>query len=145
MTDKSMDTAAPIVTQQLTMELVDHTGFALPLQGELLYDARDPYAAVVAFHTDHGVVRWTFGRDLLVTGIYEATGDGDVHVWPSLDSEEGEALMIELTADDGCAVVQAPLEDVCRFVDRITTLVRPGTESRHLDVDAAIAALLGPA
>ena len=33
--------------------------------------------------------------------------------------------------------------DVSRFVDRITALVAPGTESDFLDVDAAIAALLG--
>jgi hypothetical protein len=51
-------------------------------------------------------------------------------------------VVIELSSPDGCALVQARLDDVRRFVNRITTLVAPGSESGHLDVDAAIAALL---
>ena len=142
MTDFSMDTAAPVVTQRLTMELVDHMGAALPLEAELQYDARDPYAAVMVFTTPHGPVRWDFGRDLLMTGLHEAVGDGDVHVWPCVDSARRPVVVIELSSPDGCALVQARLDDVRRFVNRITTLVAPGSESGHLDVDAAIAALL---
>jgi hypothetical protein len=142
MTDFSMDTAAPVVTQRMTMELVDHIGAALPLEAELQYDARDPYAAVMVFTTPHGPVRWDFGRDLLMTGLHEAVGDGDVHVWPCVDSAGRPVVVIELSSPDGCALVQARLDDVRRFVNRITTLVAPGSETGHLDVDAAIAALL---
>jgi hypothetical protein len=145
MSDFSMDTAAPILTQPLTMELMDHTGFALPLAAELQYDARDPYAVVVVFDTARGLVRWCFGRDLLMTGLHEPTGDGDVHVWPCVNSDNRDVVVIELTSSDGCAMVQARLEDVSRFVDRFTALVAPGTESDHVDVDAAIVALLGAA
>lgn len=143
MTDFSMDTAAPIVTQPMTMELVGASGDAHPLQAALQYDARDPYAAVVVFDTDRGPVRWDFGRDLLMAGVNEPSGDGDVHVRPCLDSAGRASVVIELISNDGCALVRARLHDVSRFVDRITAVVAPGTESEHLDVDAAIAALLG--
>ena len=143
MTDFSMDTAAPIVTQPMTMELLSPSGDPHPMQAALQYDARDPYAAVVVFETDRGPVRWDFGRDLLIAGVNEPTGDGDVHVWPCVDSAGRAVVVMELTSNDGCALVRARLNDVCRFVDRITAVVAPGTESDHLDVDAAIAALLG--
>jgi hypothetical protein len=145
MTDFSMDTAARIVTQPTIVELLDQSGFALPLETELQYDARDPYAAVVVFNTERGRITWSFGRDLLVGGLHEPTGEGDVHVWPCLDSAHRQVVLIELTSTEGCALVQAPLADVRRFVDRITALVAPGTESHHLDLDAEIAALLGAA
>jgi hypothetical protein len=143
MTDFSMDTAAPIVTQPVTMELLGPSGDAHPMQAALQYDARDPYAAVVVFETDRGQVRWDFGRDLLIAGVNEPTGDGDVHVWPCVDSAGRAVVVMELFSSDGCALVRARLNDVSRFVDRITAVVAPGTESEHLDVDAAIAALLG--
>ena len=145
MNDFSMDTAAPVVTQPMTMELLDNSGVALPLEAELHYDARDPYAAVVLFDTARGRVRWAFGRDLLLAGLYEPAGDGDVHVWPCHDSADRPVVIIELISSHGCALVQARLDDVSRFVDRVTILVEPGTESDHLDVDAAIAAILDAA
>jgi Streptomyces sporulation and cell division protein, SsgA len=142
MTDFSMDTAARIVTQSTTVELLDQSGFALPLETDFQYDARDPYAAVVTFNTERGHITWSFGRDLLIGGLHEPTGDGDVHVWPCLDSARRPVVMIELTSVDGCALVQAPIDDVRCFIDRSIALVAPGTESDHLDLDAEIAALL---
>jgi len=145
MTDFSMDTAARTVTESTIMELLDESGFSLPLETELQYDASDPYAAVVVFNTERGRITWSFGRDLLIGGLHEPTGDGDVHVWPTVDSAHRQVVMIELTAVDGCALVQAPVEDVRRFTERITALVAPGTESDHLNLDAEINALLGAA
>jgi hypothetical protein len=143
MTDFSMDTAAPILTQRMTMELLDDSGAALPLPTELHYDARDPYAAGVVFDTVHGRVRWDFSRDLLLAGLYQAAGEGDVRVRPCRGSDDREVVEITLTSDDGCARVQAPLDDLGRFMDHTTALVALGSESDHLDVDATIAALLG--
>jgi hypothetical protein len=37
--------------------------------------------------------------------------------------------------------VQAKTGDLSTFVDRMSTAVEPGTESDHLDLDAAIAAI----
>ena len=57
-------------------------------------------------------MRWTFGRELLSDGLYEPSGDGDVHVWPCLDSDGRAVVIIELCSPDGEALVQARTSDL---------------------------------
>jgi hypothetical protein len=128
------------VTSTLTLELIDANGVSTPLETELSYDPSDPYAVTAAFLTVAGRVEWTFGRDLLIGGLYEPTGDGDVHVWPCLDGDARSVVIIELCSPDGEALVQARAADMNAFVERMTTAVAPGAES--IDVDATIAAIL---
>ncbi|MGH3331534.1 MAG: SsgA family sporulation/cell division regulator [Nocardioidaceae bacterium] len=137
-----MDTAPIAVTQAVTLELIDATGASTPIEAELQYDPSDPYAVTTVFMTAHSRVTWTFGRDLLSDGLYEPSGDGDVHVWPCLDSEGHAVVIIELCSPDGEALVQAKTGDLTAFVDRMSRAVRPGEESEHMNVDAAIAAIL---
>jgi hypothetical protein len=139
--DFSMDTAPVTVTQPVTLELIDPAGSATPLDAELHYDPRDPYAVTTVFKTGSAQVRWTFGRDLLTDGLYEPAGDGDVHVWPCLDSAGHAVVIIELCSPDGEALVQAKTGDLSSFVERMNKLVAPGAETAHLDVDAAIEAI----
>ncbi|HET7735071.1 MAG TPA: SsgA family sporulation/cell division regulator [Nocardioidaceae bacterium] len=141
MDNHTINSAKSGVTQSLTLELIDATGAATPMQADLTYDPRDPYAVTAVFMTGAGNVRWTFGRDLLVDGLYEPTGDGDVHVWPCLDADGHAVVIIELCSPDGEALVQARTGDLTTFVERMTTLVAPGTESDMMDVDATIAAI----
>ena len=139
--DYSMNTAPLIVSQAVTLDLIDSTGASTPLEAELQYDPRDPYAVTTVFMTGRSQVRWTFGRDLLSAGLYEPTGDGDVHVWPCLDADGHAVVVIELCSPDGEALVQARTTDLSAFVERMSTAVVPGRESEHLDLDAAIAAI----
>ena len=139
--DYSMNVAPFTVTQALTLELIDPTGTVTPIDAELHYDPRDPYAVTTVFMTGASQVRWTFGRDLLAEGLYEPSGDGDVHVWPCLDSEGRAVVIIELCSPDGEALVQARTGDLSTFVERTSQAVEPGMESDHLDVDATIAAI----
>jgi hypothetical protein len=139
--DNTMNTAPSGVTQSVTLELIDASGTATPMQADLNYDPRDPYAVTAVFMTGAGNVRWTFGRDLLVQGIYEPAGDGDVHVWPCLDADGHAVVIIELCSPDGEALVQARTGDLNTFVDRMTTLVAPGSEAEFMDIDATIAAI----
>jgi hypothetical protein len=132
---------AATVTQTVTLELIDATGAASPLETEFSYDPRDPFAVTATFLTVAGQVRWTFGRDLLIGGLYEPTGDGDVHVWPCLDNEAHSVIIIELCSPDGEALVQARSADMTTFVERMTAAVAPGSEAAQLDVDGAIAAI----
>ena len=141
MMDFSMNTAPLTVTQTVTLELIDPTGTVTPIDAELHYDPRDPYAVTTVFRTGTSTVRWTFGRDLLCEGLYEPSGDGDVHVWPCLDADGRAVVIIELCSPDGEALVQAPIAAVTSFVERMTTAVTPGSESDHLDVDATITAI----
>ncbi|HSE08234.1 MAG TPA: SsgA family sporulation/cell division regulator [Nocardioidaceae bacterium] len=140
--DYSMNTAPLVVSQGVTLELIDSTGAATPLEAELQYDPRDPYAVTTVFMTGRSQVRWTFGRDLLASGLYEPSGDGDVHVWPCLDADGHAVVIIELCSPDGEALVQAKTGDLSAFVERMTKAVAPGNESALLDVDSAIAAIL---
>lgn len=140
--DDTVYTAKGSVTQSLHLELIDATGAATPMQADLRYDARDPYAVTAVFLTAAGNVRWTFGRDLLISGIYEPTGDGDVHIWPCLDANGDSVVIIELCSPDGEALVQARTSELATFVTRITRLVAPGTESDLMDLDATIEAIL---
>jgi hypothetical protein len=141
MMDFSMNTAPLTVTQPLTLELIDPTGAVTPIEAELHYDPRDPYAVTTVFMTGASHVRWTFGRELLTEGLYEPSGDGDVHVWPCLDSEGHAVVIIELCSPDGEALVQARTGQLSTFVERMSAAVEPGSESDHLDVDAAITAI----
>ena len=129
------------VTRVVTLELIDSTGAATPLDTELTYDPRDPFAMTATFMTVAGQVRWTFGRDLLIGGLYEPTGDGDVHVWPCLDNQAHSVVIIELCSPDGEALVQARTVDVKAFVEQMVAAVPQGDEGPHLDVDATIAAI----
>jgi hypothetical protein len=140
--DYSMNTAPLIVSQAVTLELIDPTGAATPLEAELQYDPRDPYAVTTVFMTGRSQVRWTFGRDLLASGLYEPSGDGDVHVWPCLDADGHAVVIIELSSPDGEALVQARTGDLSIFVEKMSKAVLPGTESEYLNLDAAITAIL---
>jgi hypothetical protein len=139
--DYSMDTAPLTVTQAVTLELIDSTGCSTPIDAELQYDPRDPFAVTTVFMTGRRQVRWTFGRELLASGLYQPSGDGDVHVWPCLDADGHAVVIIELCSPDGEALVQARTHDLSQFVQRMSRAVVPGTESDHLDLDGAIAAI----
>jgi hypothetical protein len=138
---KTKPTTATVVKQLITLELIDAAGGATPLETELRYDARDPFAVSATFNTIAGPVRWTFGRELLIDGLDEPTGDGDVHVWPCLDNEAQPVVIIELCSPDGEALVQARTTDITAFVQKIVAAVAPGSEADFVDVDGAIAAI----
>ena len=142
--DHSINTrngAGTTVTQVVTLELIDAAGTATALQTELSYNPADPFAMSATFLTVGGEVRWTFGRDLLIGGLQEPTGDGDVHVWPCTDNDARPVVIIELCSPDGEALVQARTGDVTAFVSRMVAAVAVGAESAPLDVDGAISAI----
>jgi hypothetical protein len=137
-----MDTAPVTVTRAITLELIDASGTATPLAAELYYDKLDPYAVSARFRTGASEVRWVFARELLAEGLYEPTGDGDVHVWPCLDARGRAVTIIELSSPDGEALMQARSEDVTDFLSRCEQLVPFGTEDNLMDIDAVLAQIL---
>jgi Streptomyces sporulation and cell division protein, SsgA len=137
-----MDTAPISVTRAITLELIDASGGATPLAAELCYDKNDPYAVSACFRTGSSEVRWVFARDLLAEGLYEPTGDGDVHVWPCLDAHGRAVAIIELSSPDGEALMQARSDEVTDFLARCETLVPTGSEAGLMDIDDALARIL---
>jgi len=128
------------VTRLMTVDLIDVTGAATPLDTEFAYDPKDPFAVSATFMTVAGQVRWTFSRELLSDGLREPSGDGDVHVWPCEDNQGRPVVIIELCSPDGEALVQVRTSEITAFVQRMNAAVAPGNE--QVDVDSAIAAIL---
>lgn len=136
-----MSTTPETVTRPIVLELIGPHG-ASPVEGELRYHSFDPYAVSVVFLMGGHEVVWQFGRDLLMRGVHEPAGDGDVQVFPSLNSDGRAVVVLELTAPSGQALVEAPSREVLRFLACTTRSVWPGTEGDHLSVDDTIAAIL---
>jgi Streptomyces sporulation and cell division protein, SsgA len=134
--------AAQTFAQSLIVELRSVEGCPLPVAADLSYDSTDPYAATLTFHVTDTPVPWVFARDLLRNGLGEPTGDGDVHVWPSLNDEGLAVISIELCSPQGDALVEIRTADAAAFVERTFTTVAAGDESARLDLDATIAAIL---
>jgi hypothetical protein len=124
---------------ELRLVVPDADTVTLPV--DLQYSLSDPFAVTVAFRGDEVTVEWVFARELLLTGLQHPSGDGDVHVWPSWRGGQ-DLVLIALSSPDGRAVLEADAEDLRSFLDATIDLVRPGTETDHVDLDAAVSALL---
>jgi hypothetical protein len=128
-----------VVEAHLTMER-----FGIPDGGRrwiavsLTFDAADPWAVALDMFVGLSPVRWTFGRELLVDGLHEPVGQGDVLVSPSLDDAGRAVVVIELRSPDGALVGQLPARDVSAFVRAALETVPAGAESAHLDLDALV-------
>ena len=120
-------------------DLVGPTSPAVPVQVELRYDTRDPYAVQAAFRTGRaGWVEWVFSRDLLTEGLIAPAGDGDVRIRPG----EGDAVEIELSSPSGHATFRAAVRDVSDFLGRTHDVIQPGSEDDWLDLEHAVGLLL---
>jgi hypothetical protein len=110
----------------------------------LRYDVNDPYAVHVTFRTgpgEDGRIEWMFARQLLGGGLTAAAGDGDVRIWPSVDTVGGP-IFLELCSPSGQALFEAPRAKLVEFLFRTYELVPPGQESEFLDLDAELALLM---
>jgi len=139
--DRQIKTTPRTVHQHAVLELVDSRGIAMPIEADFNYDSQDPFAVNAVFDTAAGMVHWNFSRDLLMDGLHEPTGDGDVHVWPCLDSDGRAVVILELCSPDGEALVQIRTDLLRSFTDKMLRAVPRGEESAFLDVDGAIAAI----
>jgi hypothetical protein len=136
------DITAQAITEQMRMEFVDTEGLSTPLNAEFEYDPADPFAVSILFTDEPAPVRWTFARDLLIEGFYEPTGDGDVHVWPCLNTEGAAVVVLELSSPSGEVLVQVSSRALSQFIHQMVAMVPRGTEETMVDVDAEIAQLL---
>lgn len=138
-----------VVTAELVLSLVIPGDSAWPVDARVSYSAEDPYAVALTFMTsddpNEGIC-WTFARQLLTDGIAAAVGDGDVQVHPRRiydHTGERSVVVLSMTSPNGAATFEAAMHEVVEFLADTYAIVPTGSESAHLDVDAAIAALLG--
>jgi hypothetical protein len=129
------------VSESMTLEFLDPGSTDVRLDADFTYEVTDPYAITIVFRSEAQEGRWTFARDLLVQGIHEPVGIGDVQLWPCLSEAGTAVVVIELRSPDGAVMVQAPTRAVSLFVQRILQVVPLGQESALLDLDSALASL----
>lgn len=138
----SMSPRPTIVSTDLELRLVVPGSASLPVVAGVRYEADDPYAVHVAFHTGGtDVVEWTFARQLLTDGVTRPAGDGDVQVWPSHPSGR-PVVSLSLSSPSGRALFEVPLTELVQFLTRTYSAVPTGSESDFVDLDAELALLL---
>ena len=115
-----------------TTDAVHQTQFVLlnesttPVLSRLSYHVSEPFAVTVSFRTERGRwIEWTFARDLLVAGMDEPAGIGDVRIRPDL-SEDEALLTLEIESPDGYASFELERDDLQAFLDSSCELVPLG-------------------
>ncbi|MFF3286309.1 SsgA family sporulation/cell division regulator [Streptomyces sp. NPDC003023] len=133
------------IEQSVRARLISDSPHSMAVPVVLLYSDTDPFAVRMAFPpeaclNDTGVT-WTFARGLLDAGLRSPSGDGDVHIWPCGRVQ----TMVELRSPEGVALLQLDTASLRRFLVRSYATVPAGNEAAALDIDRALAALLGNA
>lgn len=140
--DSTRNVGPVSLTRTLALEQIDDSGNAAPMLVDFGYDPADPYAVSLRFATAEPAVCWTFGRDLLLCGMYEPSGDGDVHVFPSVEPSGVAVVLLELIGPEADALVKVRTRDLEPFVDLMFATVPAGTEPEHLELDREIQSFL---
>ena len=134
-----------VIESPMTMERVDEFGGdGVLIDVTLSFDPADPFAVTAMLPSGAGTVQWTFGRDLLVDGMHQPAGEGDVLVRPGLDYAGHSAVIIELRAPQGSFMGQLATRELGPFVRDMLDAVPPGAESVLVDVEALVEQLLRP-
>ena len=132
------------VTAEIELHLVVPGGPSLPVVAGLRYDANDPWAVRVAFHTGgdaDGVVEWMFARQLLTEGVAGPVGLGDVRVWPGTHGTE-RVINLAMASPSGSALFEIDRDTLVEFLQKTYLSVPTGTEEDVVDLDAELALLL---
>ena len=127
-----------MTTDAIHAELVALYDGTTPVRSRWSYRAGHPYTVTAAFQTDRDRwVEWVFSRELLVDGLTDAAGVGDVRFRPL--SERGlDMLVVEIESPEGYALLELDIESVAGFLGATEDLVPLGSEGEHFDVDALI-------
>jgi hypothetical protein len=134
--------AARVLSADLTFQCLDSRGRNVDLPAAFGYDASDPWAVRITFGRPAEQVTWVVGRELLIQGLTDPSGEGDVQIWPSIDEYGRAAVVIEFRSPDGRLVTQLRTHELYRFLSRTQAVVPSGTES--IDLDELIDAILAP-
>ncbi|MGX1882407.1 SsgA family sporulation/cell division regulator [Streptomyces sp. NPDC055287] len=119
----------------------EELSFRIPV--ELRYTTRDPYAVRMTFHLPGDEpVTWAFGRELLLDGLSEPCGEGDVRIGPT-DPNELVDVHIRLQVAGDRALFRASAAPLVAFLDRTDRLVPLGQECALGDFEGDLEEALG--
>lgn len=137
-----MSARSASTSAELDLRLIVPGSASLPVRADCRFEAADPYAVHMAFHTGTGeVVEWTFARQLLTDGVTRPVGEGDVQVWPSQSGHQ-QVVCLALSSPSGRALFEIPLAPLVEFLTRSYSVVATGSESDFVDVDTELTLLL---
>ncbi|WP_410608411.1 SsgA family sporulation/cell division regulator [Amycolatopsis sp. lyj-109] len=134
-----MSSEYTVIKAILVLEVRSTGGGATSLRADLGYDSREPYAVALTLHTGRGPVEWLVARDLLVDGLREPAGLGDVRVAPGADPA---VTVVELRSPSGHVVLDADTAELVDFLYRTCEALPRGQESRAFDFDRELAKLI---
>ncbi len=127
-----------MIATSFTAQLIVAGQQSIPVAVTLhYYSVEDPFAVRAIFEFGEDKVDWTFARELLILGTANDVGNGDVRVYPSLETD---AVILSLSSPEGDALLELPRQPLVGFINRTTALVPVGEED--YDVDLLIANLL---
>jgi hypothetical protein len=137
-------TSLHIVACELPVRLIRSDDLSVHLSVALWYETGDPYVVRAAFHPvgRSESVDWVFGRDLLAQALSGPAGEGDVRMWPAAGAAADDVLCLALSSPSGSALLELSASSVELFLRQTHSVVPPGAESEHLDLDAELAQLL---
>ncbi|MDX3763281.1 MULTISPECIES: SsgA family sporulation/cell division regulator [Streptomyces] len=128
----------PSVMCMVTVLVSVPNELSTPLPAELHYDMSDPYAVRLSIGAPAArPVDWVFARSLLTEGLHRPTGTGDVLVIPPHRCHP-VSVRIVLRSGAGVAQVDIAASAVAAFLRRTVSLVPPGAESLHVDLDRVL-------
>lgn len=137
--------ALPVIESRVAVERFDETGSLVQSDALFSYDPSDPFAVTLTLKAFPRDVRWTFARELLVDGLFEPAGEGDVVVFPFLDPETGSAVtVLELRSPGGEFMAQVAQQALQSFVRAMLDSVPLGAESDLIDLDRLVDMLVAP-
>jgi hypothetical protein len=131
----------PAVSQDITLTCLDDRG-DVAFVASFGYRPTDPYAVWLTFHIPGGDVSWAVARSLVVQGLTEPVGDGDIRLWPSLDDEGHAVVVFDFHSPSGRLLTQARTAELHTFLTQTRAAVPFGEEGARLDLDGLVHALL---
>ncbi|MHA6631069.1 SsgA family sporulation/cell division regulator [Pseudonocardia sichuanensis] len=130
-----------VICSPAVFELIAPDAPVVPVNVELAYHTRDPYAVQASFRTGSTTaVEWVFARDLLHDGLIGPSGTGDVRVQP-VPGNPGR-VQLELSSPSGHAVFTTCAQTLGDFLHRTYRAVPAESEYSWLDFDVALSDLL---
>lgn len=130
------------VTQDIALHCLDELGRPMAFIASFGYHPEDPYAVWLTFHIPAGDVSWAMARSLLVRGLTEPAGEGDIRLWPSIDEDGRAVVCMDFRSPEGRLLTEARTADLHSFLLRSWASVPAGSESELVDLDQLVALLL---
>lgn len=133
---------APTVTHDVALHCHDEYGRPYAFIATFGYHTDDPYAVWLTFHIPGGDVSWVLARSLLLRGLTEPAGEGDVRLWPSIDEAGRAVVRMDFHSPEGRLLTEARTADLHTFLVQTWAAVPPGAEGLQVDLDRLVDSLL---